>query len=421
VSNRTIEQHLYEEGYAFDFFQAVRLLRRLAPERCSVGLSGPPTKEIVRFRAHPSLAFPASSVYEILRAERDRPPLLTVTFLGLTGPSGVLPRHYTEMLLRLDRDLKGPEKHALRDFFDLFNHRLVSLFFRAWEKYRFWVAFERSAARRDEEASAAEPDLFPFAVFSLIGLGTAGLRGRLRVASRSPPGRNGTRMNADWADSRGSEKDSSLIRENLLNPRSSAFYFFGAGRPEKVLARIEDLVLVYYSGLLAQRHRNAAGLAALVGDYFNLPVRVVQFRGQWLRLPPADCSRLGSRGANNELGINLVVGERVWDVQSKFRVRLGPLSYARFLLFLPDRSAETGQGAFFLLVYLVRLYVGAELDFDVQLVLEGEEVPECQLPPARGEVDTGRSPPRLGWNTWLISSPPPAPVGDPVFEGQEVD
>jgi type VI secretion system protein ImpH len=382
VSKRTIEQHLYEEGYAFDFFQAVRLLRRLAPDRCSVGLSGPPTKEIARFRAHPSLAFPASSVYELVPAERDRPPLLTVTFLGLTGPSGVLPRHYTEMLLRLERDLKGPEKHALRDFFDLFNHRLVSLFFRAWEKYRFWVAFERSEARLDKEASAAEPDLFPFAVFSLIGLGTSGLRGRLRVASRSPA---------------------------------------PTARPEKVLASIEDLVLVYYSGLLAQRHRNAVGLAALVGDYFNLPVRVVQFRGQWLRLLPVDCSRLGARGANNELGVNLVVGERVWDVQSKFRMRLGPLSYAQFLLFLPDRSAETGQAAFFLLVHLVRLYVGAELDFDVQLVLKGEEVPECRLSPARGKADSGGSPARLGWNTWLISSPPPAPVGDPVFEGEEVD
>ena len=74
--------------------------------------------------------------------------------MGLTGPSGVLPRHYTELLYKIERDVRTPEKHALRDWFDLFNHRFVSLFYRAWEKYRFYIPFERG------DYDGAEPDPF---------------------------------------------------------------------------------------------------------------------------------------------------------------------------------------------------------------------------------------------------------------------
>src|SRR5687768_14236652 len=91
---------LLAEGYAFDFFQAVRLLSLWQPGRAPVGHAGPPADEVVRFHAHLSLAFPASAIYEVLPAT-DHPgvPHMTVTFMGLTGPSAVLPAHYTELLL----------------------------------------------------------------------------------------------------------------------------------------------------------------------------------------------------------------------------------------------------------------------------------------------------------------------------------
>src|SRR5262249_14423675 len=93
---RTIEQHLYEEPYAFDFFQAVRLLRQLTPERAAVGLAAKPRTEAVRFRAFLSLNFPPSPIYELDKPRAaDAPPLMTVAFLGLYGPSGMMPRHYT--------------------------------------------------------------------------------------------------------------------------------------------------------------------------------------------------------------------------------------------------------------------------------------------------------------------------------------
>jgi type VI secretion system protein ImpH len=345
----------------------VRLLERLAPERRPVGRAGPPAAEAVRFLAHLSLAFPPSSVYEIEPAGPAGPvPTMTVTFLGLTGPSGVLPRHYTELLLQLEKEAKGPEKQALRAWLDLFNHRLVSLFYRAWEKYRFYVPYERGDSDR--------PDADPFtqALFSLVGLGAPPLRNRLRVA---------TAQDGDGE------------------------------RRERVLARLDDLVLLYYGGFFAHRPRCAVALEALLADYFRLPVRVEQFRGQWLRLEPANQSRLGD-GDNNQPGINLVAGERVWSAQSKFRVRLGPLRYPQFLEFLPDRAPVPQRKTFFLLCHLVRLYVGPEFDFDVQLVLRASDVPALRL------GDAGGASPRLGWNTWVRAGECTRDAEEAAFEGE---
>ncbi len=366
----SVAARLFEEGFAFDFFQAVRLLERLAPQRCPVGRAGPPQAEVVRFRAHLSLSFPPSSIYEIQPATAELPvPVMTVAFLGLTGPSGILPQHYTELLLRLERDGKGPEKSALRAWLDLFNHRLVSLFWRAWEKYRFYIRYERG------EYGGQEPDPFTQMLFSLIGLGFPPLRNRLRVSCRMET---------------------------------------TADMQERTLARIDDLSLLHFSGFLAHRPRCAVSLEMLLGDYFGLAVQVRQFQGQWLALEPINQSRLGAAGGNCEMGVNLVAGDRVWDVQCKFRVRLGPLRYADFNEFLPDRSAVPARKAFFLLVHLVRLYVGPELDFDVQLVLRAEEVPECRM------VSEEISGPRLGWNTWVRSQAMTRDAEDAVFEGREV-
>ena len=363
----TLEQRLYEEGYAFDFFQAVRLLERLEPERRPIGHAGPPGAETTRIRAHLSLSFPPSALHEIVRPrDRDAPAVMTATFLGLTGPSGILPRHYTELLLRLDREAKGAVRYALREWLDLFNHRLLSLFYRAWEKYRFYIPYERG------DYSRAEPDAFTQSVFSVVGLGEQGLRGRLRIAVRQEEG----------------------LRQT-----------------ERVLARVDDLVLLYYGGFFAHRPRNAAALEAMVADYFQLPARLEQFQGQWLYLQESDQTRLGDDGM---LGVNTVAGARVWDVQSKARVRLGPLGYHDYEMFLPDRGAVAERKALFVLSHLVRTYVGPELDFDVQLVLRAEEVPLCRL-----SVDGGLGP-RLGWNTWLHSGRMHRDADDAVFEGEEV-
>jgi type VI secretion system protein ImpH len=327
-SDPSVEQKLFDEPFRFPFFQAVRLLERLFPERLPVGRVSEdeqviaPSREVARFRTHASLRFPPSQVHDLKRAEAGEdgddvnPPQMEVAFMGLTGPLGVLPNVYTELLIdRLRR-----KDRALHDFLDLFNHRFISFFYRAWEKHRFPVAYERAPGEEQFTAS----------LFALINMGTRGLRNR-----------------------------TSLPDEGLL----------------------------CYGGLIAQRPHSAGAIAAVVGDYFRVPAHIEQFSGQWLKLDDGSATRLGM--VNNSLGSGAVAGARVWDCQSKFRVRLGPLSYQEFIEFLPHGSAFKPA------MDLIRLLAGPELDSDVQLVLKAEEVP--------GSIAATRDKRRsmLGWNSWL--------------------
>ena len=142
-----------------------------------------------------------------------------------------------------------------------------------------------------------------------------------------------------------------------------------------------------------------------------MPIRVEQAQGQWLTLEDEDRSLMpgGARpeGWNAQLGMDLVVGERVWDVQSKFRIRLGPVGYAEFRRFFPGSDGLRRLGE------LTRSYVGTEFDFDVQTLLRPDAVPWCQL------QSEGEDPARLGWNTWVRCNPLERPVEDAIFEVAE--
>ena len=164
-----LSKRLFDEAYRFEVFQAVRLLERAYPEREPVGRDGDPSREVVRFRTQSSLAFPASQLHDLAAGRGDGEecaPEMTVAFMGLTGPLGLLPAAYTELLIERARQ----KDTALWEFLDLFNHRMISFFYRAWEKYRFPVAYERG-----------EQDTFTECLYDIVGMGTPGLRGRTSV------------------------------------------------------------------------------------------------------------------------------------------------------------------------------------------------------------------------------------------------
>ena len=164
-----LEDRLFAEPYCFEFFQAVRLLRRFYPNQNNVGLQQPPRSEIVRFAIHPSLSFPASEI-QSLELRPNFPPLMRVNFLGAVGPLGLLPIYYTEMVI----DRVRARDYALRDFLDIFHHRFISLFYRAWQKYRFQVAYEQG-----------DGDDFSQYLLSLIGLGAPALQHRQEIDDHS--------------------------------------------------------------------------------------------------------------------------------------------------------------------------------------------------------------------------------------------
>jgi len=168
VANRysAIEAILHKTPQEFQFFQAVRLLERLYPNRAPVGRFVSPSKEVVRFSALASFPFPASQIQNIDWADAGSAPCILINFMGLTGPSGVLPLYYTELIVERLRQ----KDRGLLSFFDIFNHRMVSLFYQAWEKYRFAIAYERG-----------ERDRFSHHLMDLIGIGTKRLENRLAV------------------------------------------------------------------------------------------------------------------------------------------------------------------------------------------------------------------------------------------------
>jgi type VI secretion system protein ImpH len=137
---RAAARALQDDPASFSFFQAVRLLERLRPGRVPVGHFRDPAKEVVRFSVHPSLAFPAGELHALSLPD-DGPAAMSVNFMGLTGPQGVLPAHYTE-LVRERANGRG-EAPALGAFLDLFHHRALSLSYRAWEKNRVALPTER--------------------------------------------------------------------------------------------------------------------------------------------------------------------------------------------------------------------------------------------------------------------------------------
>jgi type VI secretion system protein ImpH len=242
--------------------------------------------------------------------------------MGVTGPQGPLPHFYTTLILAR---LRSGDR-TLRDFLDLFHHRMLSFFYQAWEKYRFAVSYERG-----------ERDRFSHHLLDLIGLGTLGLQERLAVPD-------------------------------------DAFLFF--------------------AGILGQRPHSAHALELLLNDYFEVPFEVIQLVGGWFRLDDTTECCIGERStASEQLGLGAVVGDEVWNQQASARIRIGPLDLENYLDFLPNGSAYEPLRS------LLRFWTNEEIDFEVQLILEREEVPRCQL---GGEGDGA---PQLGWVTWMKSKP----------------
>lgn len=317
--------------HTFRFFQAVRLLE-LARSNADSGSGRAPADEPVRFRALPSGILPGGEISS-LEVETGKPAEMTVSFMGLTGPAGVLPDHYTALII--ERSHQQNKDNALREFFDLFNHRAITLFYLAWRKHRVAEEYDRHQ-RSPGKATNNSADKFSAMLYAIAGIGTPNLKNRL------------------------------------------AF---------------RDHIAVFYGGLFALRYRSAAGLEAMLRHFLQLPVRVQQFRTRWLNLPEHSQSSLSSpqvpEGRNLRLGLETVLGSRVHDSQSCFRIIIGPLQRPQFESLLPGKSIPSR------IVDLIRLYSGPEFDFEIQLLLLRTHVLPVKFTP---QNQSSRS---LGWTTWL--------------------
>ena len=336
-------ERLLSRGWEFPFFQAIWLLERYCSDRLPVGDRGPVAKEAFRFRPDVAMGFPASDVRRI--TERTEAAADTsyyqvdVTFMGLYGVSSPLPIHYAIDILRSvdkfsaaesqqnETTAGGERQTALsetgsspaRDFLDIFHHRLISLFYRSWLKYRYDVSF---------------------------GI----------------PGRN-------------------VITDYLL-------WLIGCpGGFDNATLGVSPIRMIRYAGILTQRPRSGVTLEGMLGDYWkDVAVEVEQCVGRWVPLSQADMNRAGV--ANSTMGVDLTVGEQVYDLSGAFNISMGPMNWTTYLSFLPDGTCFEQTRS------LVQLFCADPLSFTIELSLNAGEVPEMQL-------SSGAEAARLGFTSWV--------------------
>ena len=305
---------LHAEPERFDFYDAVRRIECAHPDKPRLGESTKPSEDPVRLRHTPSLAFAPRMLDRYEPATAERPARLYGLFLGLFGPNAPLPLHLTEYAL--DRKINARDD-TFTAFADVFHHRMLSLFYRAWADAQPTVQYDRP-----------QHDRFGTYVGALVGLATP----------------------------HAGDRDA-----------------------------LPDRFKRFFAGRLLGPARSPEGLRELLQHFFRVPVRVLEFVAEWLRLPDEAHLRLGRSSQVAALGTTAVLGEAVWEAQQRFRLRLGPLDAEQFQHFLPGGDALTQ------LVAAVKTYVGEDKAWDVQLVLERDAVPAARL---------GRSG-RMGLTTWL--------------------
>ncbi len=309
-----LQAALRDHPQSFEFFEALRRLECAFPERPRLGRSTKPTEDAVRLCQTPSLAFAPRSIDAFEPASAGAPARLRGLFFGLFGPNAPLPLHLTEYVLDRQRNAKDSTFIA---FADIFHHRMLSLFYRAWADAQPTVQLDRPAE-----------DRFRLYMGALVGLSTPGL----------------------------GDRDA-----------------------------LPDQYKQFFAGRLLAQARNADGLRSMVEHFFGIPVRIVEFVTEWMRLPASAHLRLGGSGEVASMGRTAVMGSYVWGAQQRFRLRLGPLSREQFNNFLP------GGEALRQLLATVKTYVGEEKAWDVQLVLNKAEVPATRL----GQAG------RMGLSTWM--------------------
>ncbi|KPL48638.1 type VI secretion protein [Xanthomonas axonopodis] len=147
----------------FELFEAMRWLECSHPMQPRLGQAARPLEESVRLGQRASLEFPARDIDSLHAGVDGRPPTLRTLALGLFGPHGALPLHLTEHAI--ERELAGDPTFAA--FADIFHHRMIALWYRAWADARPTVQMDRPGE-----------DCFGARLDALTGVDQPALRGR---------------------------------------------------------------------------------------------------------------------------------------------------------------------------------------------------------------------------------------------------
>jgi type VI secretion system protein ImpH len=149
-----------------------------------------------------------------------------------------------------------------------------------------------------------------------------------------------------------------------------------------------DHAKLHFAAHLGCHTKHSEGLESILNDFFQVPVKVQEFIGEWLDIPKDSYCFIDTDYTTGQLGVSAIIGVRSWQCQHKFCITMGPLSLSQYESFLPigDRLKNV--------LAAVNNYVGFEFNWDLNLILKKEEVPVARL----GQYG------RLGWTSWLQTS-----------------
>ncbi len=266
-------REMAEAPHRYDFFHAMRLIEAQHPDKPRFGTARRPVDEPLRLGQAADLSFAASSLARLDLADRSGKPRVEVRFFGLFGPNGPLPLHMTAYAR--ERTLHKGDQTFSR-FADLFHHRLLLLFYRAWAQAQPAVSLDRPGS-----------DRFADFVGSLVGVG-----------------------GPEWRQRDAAPDHSRLAFAGLLSRQV---------RNADGLARL-------LSGYLSM----AVRVEQFVGRWMPLP------EAERTRVGRRAASR---RMSTSQLGTSAVLGRAVFDRQHHFRIHVGPLALPAFEALLPVGSA----------------------------------------------------------------------------------
>jgi len=266
---------LADAPYRYDFYQALRRLECLYDHKPRWGSALRPVDDPVRLGQDPDLSFAPAPLASFEASSEGRPPRLQVRLFGLLGPNGPLPIHITEYARERLRHAGDP---TLARFLDLFNHRFLALFYRAWAQAQPHVNRDRP-----------KDDRFAAYVGSFVGVAPAAFRHRDSLPDLAK--------------------------------------FFHAGTLIRHVRNVEGL-----TSILQQFFRVPVQVEQFVGHWLELSTRERTSLG-------GSGGSGGSGSAAATLGAGAVAGSRVWDRQYKFRVHIGALSLPQYESFLPGGEA----------------------------------------------------------------------------------
>lgn len=174
-SRPSIKDILIKEPYRFEFHQAVKLLEYLHPNAAPFGETVRLDREVAHIKSRVFFESISSDIYSLEDAVEQtpgthKPPILNVNFMGIAGIQGPLPYPYAEMIIQRIRH----EDPSLKDFLDIFNHRLISILHRTRKQYL--ISLNTKSPEKTDIANA---------MISFLGVGQKALRERLHVTDRS--------------------------------------------------------------------------------------------------------------------------------------------------------------------------------------------------------------------------------------------